>query len=168
LDLLQWSYLFDLADDLFNAELESHAEAWTYNLLAHLHVGMVADDIEEELKTMTAHQHRLLMRGSLLLAEVARLKGDLAMVAHHGVRIIHSGRALAGEATAAERKTSFVIVARLRVLLAMPPVPPDYDTARRYRQEMIEDLQVFAENARKNRWHVSLEVSLCNRYCSYL
>lgn len=160
----QWGYLFDFADELFNAQLYGHAEVWTYFLLLNLRVGydVAGTAVKEQVDVppMTAAQHRLLIRGSLILFEVSRLHGHLSLATSHAVRIIHSYDELAktGEVEA----TNYGILARLRLLLSIPPSPPDYAEAERSRTVIVEDLRQFAAAIKASGTTMSLEVSFEN------
>lgn len=48
----------------------------------------------------------------------------------------------------------------LRAIIATPPVPPDYDTSRRWRGQMIDDLRRFTTSVVAERHTVTTEV-LC-------
>jgi hypothetical protein len=169
LSMEQWMYLFDFADDLFNSQLYGHAEAWCYYLLQQIQVGYEPNDIAAapSVAAMTTAQHRLLVRGSLILMEVSRLKGKLCLAVDHAVWIVHSHSVLV-ESEAGVQLTDYGLVARLRLLLAIPPVPPNYATAAVDRVEMLADLQRFTARLRVMGTSLALEVSGVLVYCVQL
>lgn len=186
----QWSYLFEFGDALFNLQLYIHAEAWCYYLVHNLLYFDRTGKDDRELtfdtespvvgfSTLTISQHRLLIRGSLLLSEVAKLKGQLEVATHHSLRVIRSHNLLAADFN--KTLPNFAVLSRLRILLTIPPTPPTYVDAVKYRQEMIQDMRTFQQSIVDSNIRLSLEVILtagvkffffkyfgvCHNVCTY-
>lgn len=164
----QWSYLFEFGDDLFNLQLYHHAEAWCYYLVHNLLYYNGADNdalntpvVHVEMSTLSPSQHKLLIRGSLLLAEVAKLKGQLEVATHHSLRAIRSHDILAAENTPLNTHTvpNFAVISRLRIQLTIPPTPPEYADAMANRSKMVQDLHIFARSIVDTNVTLSIQVS---------
>eukprot|EP01032_Pedospumella_encystans_P014902 gene14902-17096_t len=154
-------YLFELAEDLFNAQLYDHAQAWCSFLVHHLlpSVDTIRQDALFSLATLESNDLILLTRGSLILSEIARLKGHLDLATHHSMRVIRCYQLLSRRQNVPffDPKHNVALISRLRILLTIPPTPPDYATAEMHRQQMIEDLTAFLEDVKMHNETISLE-----------
>ena len=161
-------YLFELAGDLFNAQLYDHAEAWCSFLVHHLlpSIETIRHDASFSLAKLGSNDLILLTRGSLVLSEIARLKGHLDLATHHSMRVIRCYQLLSTRQNVPhfDPKHNVALISRLRILLTIPPTPPTYATAEMHRQHMIEDLTAFLEDVKLHNETISLEV----RHPSYL
>ena len=108
----------------------------------------------------------LLTRGSLVLSEITRLKGHLDLATHHSMRVIRCYQLLSKRQNVPffDPKHNVALISRLRILLTIPPTPPDYATAEKHREQMIEDLTAFLQDVKLHNETISLEV----RRTSYL
>ena len=149
----QWNYIFDFSDDLFNNQLYDHAEAWSFFLLVNL-LRRYGDG-NPTTKLWSLDQDRLLLRGGFVLSEIARLKGDSNASISHSLRNIYSYEALSSDASSLP---NYGVIAKLRLLLTIPPIPSDYNISQKYRHEMVEDLHIFAESVKHTNSTLSLNV----------
>ena len=170
LSFAQWSYLFEFGDDLFNQQLYAHAEAWCYHLVHNLLYfdGSATSPVDlidhvVNISALTTYQHKLLIRGSLLLAEVAKLKGQLEVATYYSLRAIRSHNILSADqsnASGTNASLNFAIISRLRILLTIPPTPPEYADAEMNRRKMVQDLLVFKEDIADSKVTLSVQVNL--------
>ena len=167
-------YLFELAEDLFNAQLYDHAEAWCSFLVHHLlpSVETIRQDASFSLAALESNDLILLTRGSLVLSEIARLKGQLDLATHHSMRVVRCYQLLSTRHNVPffDPKHNVALISRLRILLTIPPTPPDYATAKMHRQHMIEDLIAFLKDVKMHNETISLEVmhTSCLKSSDYL
>jgi hypothetical protein len=169
----QWSYLLLFAEELFNDQLYEHAESWTFYLLHSLKVSESLDS------TVTAtRKHLLISRCSLIISEIAKQNGLLELSTWMGVQTVLCQYHIAESSTGnsgVHRDTTDVHsvddeqnvvlsasyiekLARMRIILTIPPTPAPHSISQSSRAEMVEDLKLLAADC-INQEKVPLKVT---------
>ena len=158
LSILQWSYLFDFGDDLFNAQLYEHAEAWTIFLMNYIDPVYSDNNNKDSYNNLPVEQLKFLLRGSTILSEVSKLNGNMLTASAHGFRMLHFYDLLSHKSD--PFYANIAVLARLRMILSIPPTPPDFITAMKKRELMIVQLQQLLSDIILHNTTVTLEVIL--------
>lgn len=160
----EWEEYFTFGEHLFNFQLYSHSQGWIYFLMRNMDKSF--NVAAYSIKTY----HELMIRGSLVIAEISKLKGDWQVSFLYSLRMLRSH-----EMISASQQQSLVIlgapqerpidnsfrlfVFRLRALLTVPPTPPPHSVARVERRNMIEDLFFLMRLASDENVRIPLQVS---------
>lgn len=135
------SGLTQISENLFNQMWYDHSEALSVYLYFHIvpyFEALVPDDREfTELILMTK------VRTLVIMSESERLRGNLEGSTAMSLKIIQLIKQLSTQFELDERRK---FIHELRILFAIPSIPPPFNVSLYYRREMIEDIESYRNN----------------------
>ncbi len=142
------------AQRLFNAGLYVPAETLAYLAMRYL--------MQRQFNSLSLRWADSLVAAGLVVSEVARKRGDTKVSTIFSMHsaFVYSINELEGLcdihdfAMDAQRR----VLMKLRILMTLPPLPPDYSVSKQQRRDMLLDLARFQNTVRENAVHTSIEV----------
>jgi hypothetical protein len=132
-------YWISATERLFNGEFFDHAEAIAYFIVNFSpSSGLYLKEDEYFIKAL------------IIITEVNKEKGYLSESVYFGLQVIDSYSPSSIKS----------VLHRLRLLLTVPPIPPEDDIAKIKRKEMLLDLCEFLEDIKEDSLSLTLNVRI--------
>jgi hypothetical protein len=141
-------YWISATERLFNGEFFDHAEAIAYFIVSF-----------SSSSGLHIKEDDYFIKALIILTEVNKEKGHLNESVYFGLQVIDSY-------SPSSMKS---VLHRLRLLLTVPPIPPEDNIAKLKRKEMLSDLYEFLEDIKYDSLSLTLNVSVSyeNKFIAY-